>query len=755
VKSATVKAEKTGPAKAAAPRQPVQQQLLAGREPGLNSVWQRLALGVQARLAVSAPDDPYEHEADRVADRIMRMSQPAVQRSCPACAAGTGTSACPECREKSLQSLQRRAEDSAADAGESAAPELLRTLGPGRPLDMATRAFMEPRFDHDFGAVRVHNDAPADSSARSINALAFTYGRDLVFRAGHYAPDSSSGRELLAHELAHVVQQGGSSPRLQRQSGDDFRVTQLQPDPQDRTRGMADRFFFELDRSDLRAEVPAEAAERARLESWATAHSGQHVGLVGRASQEGALAHNQALARRRAATVRAILVAHGVVVDGTPSIDMTFSQRPVDYRFYRSVEVIVAGSGDSSCNTFTTAQQNQDITDCESAFSTALGRAVAIANAAIARLRPDTDPAATPAPDRDGVLASRFPGIARTTVLPNFESVVTRLGQVGAGAEHICNHRCAPGCERPASAGAGGPLQLCAPFYIPGFRGRTITADERVFVVMHETTHSAVIPGSSPDASVGIDFAYSKTRLFGVLEGSEALHNTDSYVVTLLTLARTTGSAPAVLTARGVAPVDDLRLVTPAGETGDRNRRARRAIGFAESWLNYASFWTPHMYDFVAASLAAWSAGRLGHNGHAMLELFAPLFQLQHPGTAAIDASDRPIISAFQSAVAGRGFATPPVAAHADTQDRTRIAGIYDRLTRMHRRLHDPLVVARAASGDGSWSAASGLPGLGTQVQLADDFFTALTPVGQSRHVIRLMARALSDVGSSRIVSFV
>ncbi|HET8631526.1 MAG TPA: DUF4157 domain-containing protein [Thermomicrobiales bacterium] len=81
---------------------------------------------------------------------------------------------------------------------------------PGRPLDAATRSFMEPRFGHDFSGVRVHTDARAAESARAVGALAYTVGRDLVFGAGQYVPGSRSGQRLLAHELTHVVQQRAS-----------------------------------------------------------------------------------------------------------------------------------------------------------------------------------------------------------------------------------------------------------------------------------------------------------------------------------------------------------------------------------------------------------------------------------------------------------------------------------------------------------------------------------------------------------------
>lgn len=110
----------------------------------------------------------------------------------------------------------------------------------GAPLPAATRAFFEPRFGHDFSRVRVHTDARASESARSVRALAYTVGQDIVFREQQYAPATAVGKQLLAHELAHVVQQTpglrraaipgaaavelASGPRLQRQD-DDARAT--------------------------------------------------------------------------------------------------------------------------------------------------------------------------------------------------------------------------------------------------------------------------------------------------------------------------------------------------------------------------------------------------------------------------------------------------------------------------------------------------------------------------------------------------
>jgi hypothetical protein len=109
--------------------------------------------------------------------------------------------------------LQRKAENTGASGD---VPPIVHDVlrSPGRPLDAATRAFMEPRFGHDFSRVRVRIDAKAAESARVLNALAYTVGPDVVFGAGQYAPHTKAGDELLAHELTHTVQQqhrGGNS----------------------------------------------------------------------------------------------------------------------------------------------------------------------------------------------------------------------------------------------------------------------------------------------------------------------------------------------------------------------------------------------------------------------------------------------------------------------------------------------------------------------------------------------------------------
>ncbi len=90
---------------------------------------------------------------------------------------------------------------------------------PGQPLNAEIRESMEPRFEHDFSKVRVHTGEKAAESAEAVNAQAYTVGQEVVFGENEYAPDTREGKELLAHELTHVVQQeaGVSGPVIQRQ----------------------------------------------------------------------------------------------------------------------------------------------------------------------------------------------------------------------------------------------------------------------------------------------------------------------------------------------------------------------------------------------------------------------------------------------------------------------------------------------------------------------------------------------------------
>jgi|GEM_PF-5553632 len=188
-----------------------------------NALWQSLAFSsvkLQPKLAISQPDDPYEHEADRIADQVMQMAtplsgpsessqspnpvrtgvaSPRVERKCDGC-------------EEEEEKLQRKESSGNAEIPQGApAPPIVHEAlnSPGRPLDPTTRSFMEERFDRDFANVRVHTDARAGESARAVNALAYTRGNDIVLGSARYETGAAESRRLLAHELVHVLQQSG------------------------------------------------------------------------------------------------------------------------------------------------------------------------------------------------------------------------------------------------------------------------------------------------------------------------------------------------------------------------------------------------------------------------------------------------------------------------------------------------------------------------------------------------------------------
>lgn len=130
-----------------------------------------------------------------------------LQRKC-ACGNHARGSECAECAKKKGL-LQRKA---IGDFERTEVPPIVHEVlrSPGQPLDAATRGLMEPRFGHDFSRVRVHADARAADSTRVLGALAYSVGRDVVFGAGQYVPGTREGQKLIAHELAHVVQQSAN-----------------------------------------------------------------------------------------------------------------------------------------------------------------------------------------------------------------------------------------------------------------------------------------------------------------------------------------------------------------------------------------------------------------------------------------------------------------------------------------------------------------------------------------------------------------
>lgn len=225
-------------------------------------------MAVRAKLSISEPGDAIEREADAIADKVMRMPQPAKDKPGPGAAVtpkpgdtitrlvdervGGGARTDPANKPRSGGATSGKAamppvspgarqpattggtRGGVAVTGGSAQPEVVRQqdtppgtrdnrpqvpadfmgkLGPGDPLDANVRTRFEQSLGHDLADVRVHTDEPAQRAARQINARAFTFGRHIAFAPGQYQPGTPSGDRLLAHELAHVLQQRQSVSR--------------------------------------------------------------------------------------------------------------------------------------------------------------------------------------------------------------------------------------------------------------------------------------------------------------------------------------------------------------------------------------------------------------------------------------------------------------------------------------------------------------------------------------------------------------
>ncbi|NEQ33509.1 MAG: DUF4157 domain-containing protein [Leptolyngbya sp. SIO4C5] len=203
-----------------------------------------LTAPVQTKLTMGQPGDKYEQEADQMAAKVMRMPESRVR-------VGEGKSGgveqavqrLPQEKEDELQQKplvqretmpeeddeetlqpkpQLQAKGTAPEAPANFDSQLAQHKGSGQPLSNETRAFMEPRFGTDFSTVRVHE---TPDLANAIQAQAFTHGQDIYFNSGKYNPEASGGKELLAHELTHVVQQVGSKnpPNLQAYENSSFK----------------------------------------------------------------------------------------------------------------------------------------------------------------------------------------------------------------------------------------------------------------------------------------------------------------------------------------------------------------------------------------------------------------------------------------------------------------------------------------------------------------------------------------------------
>ncbi|MEA5605363.1 eCIS core domain-containing protein [Nostoc sp. UHCC 0252] len=204
-------------------------QAVTGMQPLTHDI-SRMSLRLQTRLTVNQPGDIYEQEADRVAQQVMqRMSEPGNRQSIQ-------REALPEEEDqlqmKSLVDSITPVVQRKGGGGIAATSELETSIQQarqgGQPLSDDIRQPMEVAFGADFGGVKIHTDSQSDQLNQSVQARAFTTGQDIFFRQGEYAPESNGGKELLAHELTHVVQQNGGAVQPKTLSNETVKKNKIQ-----------------------------------------------------------------------------------------------------------------------------------------------------------------------------------------------------------------------------------------------------------------------------------------------------------------------------------------------------------------------------------------------------------------------------------------------------------------------------------------------------------------------------------------------
>ena len=209
---------------------------------------------IQAKLKIGQPGDKYEQEADHVADQVVNTPESSAgQKPDISQAPGSSVQRIPETEderrvvqgpheqfegaheeeeqfvrrmpvaeedealqrqeneEEEEQTLQAKTDTPGLSVSNKAQSKIDNMKGGGEPLPKETRNYFEKKMGADFSKVRVHKDSSAADTAKSVNAKAFTVGKDVAFGSGQYAPESSEGKKLLAHELTHVVQQEGAT----------------------------------------------------------------------------------------------------------------------------------------------------------------------------------------------------------------------------------------------------------------------------------------------------------------------------------------------------------------------------------------------------------------------------------------------------------------------------------------------------------------------------------------------------------------
>ena len=558
----------------------------------------KLPNGMQAKLAVNRPGDAWEQEADRAAGAALNHATRRYERS-----GKPGAAAVPQTVPPVLRKVRRAGQDEDLPAS---AREAL--ASPAEPLEAEVRASMEAGFGYDFSQVRVHRDRQAAQSARALNALAYTVGEHIVFGAGQYAPQTSAGQRLLAHELAHTVQQGGFEPPLRHpagmtpagQQGGATPAVQRQADSL-AVEGLysaratdPDFVYFDLDQpgvGDVPPESVLDTAEEAKARTKAQAAlsaNTNEMSLYGFASEEGTAADNNALIKRRLNAVTNVLVAAGFApprqIHATPKL--ACSADKYDYRMWRAVEM----QPGTAASTRPCTSPSQRPAACDPTQRTAMTAVIAQClalieggNGALARLDHFIR---TPA-EEAGVSAAldRYFGNSHTAqtardVRERVDAIRDFLSTLGTSghAALLCGNNEEATCHTGSPANASHRLNrvtVCPNFFTDPEYVRL-----QKEILIHESSHGS--------RSATDDRAYQSERVITILSTREALRNAQSLTDFILEMNNQ---------ARPLGPQNrDVVTGCDPQPNGPHEHTVREALAWAERWNTYAKFGTAQTY---------------------------------------------------------------------------------------------------------------------------------------------------------------
>lgn len=637
----------------------------------------------QTRLEVNPPDDRFEREAEAAADAVMNGS-----------AAGSPA-------DLSAMSSPAVHRESLTRGSAPVAPPIVHDVlsESGEPLDSSTRGFMEERFGHDFSHVRTHTGAKATESARAVSAAAYTVGRQICFDAQHYAPHTEPGRRLLAHELAHVLQQQGSAAgTLQRAVPAGLEVKGKET--AGATGGTWSVYF---ERNNATLDTDGKIAVH-----FANRDPKADFDLRGYVSEDEVTspAVGQALAENRikAVDTELSLTGHSGKRNAQPFPNVGDGR--LDYRDMRSVEIAAAGAKATTPDCKTTAANGP----CTAAVETKLAETLTAAQGFISKARRLlTSGIDTETNDlRDeyfGGGAGKGSGAAVTTTLDtNLGKIAAQMDLVAKPKQHQCGTVCNPNCGAIAynqNAGPTAKLTLCPAFIDAGL---TIRARN----LIHETAHGAPdigIAGKTPGTE---DWAYGPERRLPRLTAAQALQNSDSYAYFVMLSADPTAAPPR-------RPEDEVSGVKTNEEGG-----VRETLTLLADWLKWSPQELRGTYATMVESRSPKTAWTNSHYEKTM-KLVAARFGLTMPPTLPTD------------------------------DDRFAVAGISDRYERMGALSRRKLNVTRdPAVKKTVWS-----DGPGNSVTLGDDFFAITDAVARTRLLLTALVGKVGEIVPADQTKFV